>query len=253
MIEVTREDGVAVLRMDDGAMNAFALEDLRQLTATLHGLAEDHEPVVITGNGRAFSAGVDLPRLLAEDAEYGYAYIDALDRAFRALFAFPRPTVAAVDGHAIAGGFVLACCCDRRLAADGDAQLGLTELSVGVPFPPSAMEVVRHVTPAGARRLILEAELHDVAAIRDLGAIDEIVPAPELLARARELAARLGAVPASTYALTKQQLQYPVLERIEAEQNRTGDAVSEAWNSREIRERIERFVEDRIGRGTGGD
>lgn len=248
MLQLVEEDAAVVLRLDDGKVNALDLEALRELNATLDALRDDDDrPLVVTGNGRAFSAGVDLRRYVDEDAEYGYAYLDELDRSFRVLFAFPRPTVAAVDGHAIAGGMVIACCCDRRLAADVDARIGLTELAVGVPFPASALEIVRHAAPGGFDTLVLEAGLHDVEAARRLGVVHDVVEGAALLVRAKELAARLGAVPAATYALTKRQLQRPVLERIEAAHALTGDEVVGAWNSPQVRERMRAFLEDRVG------
>ncbi|MGH3442120.1 MAG: enoyl-CoA hydratase/isomerase family protein, partial [Nitriliruptorales bacterium] len=200
MLELVEEAAVVVLRLDDGKMNAFDLEALREVNATLDAVRDSERPLVVTG--RAFSAGVDLPRYLAEDAEYGYAYPDELGRCFRKLFTFPRPTVAAVDGHAIAGGTVIACCCDRRLAANGPARIGLTELAVGVPFPASALEIMRHAAPAGHDTLVLDAGLHDVETARRLGVVHEVVDPARLLDAAEEVAARLADIPAATYALT---------------------------------------------------
>ena len=100
-------------------------------------------PLVITGAGRVFSAGVDLNRVLEGGADYTDRLIPALSDVFDALFCFPGPTVAAINGAAIAGGCVLACACDRRLISP-DAGIGAAELRVGVPFPVAALEVMRY-------------------------------------------------------------------------------------------------------------
>ena len=103
--------------------------------------------MIITGTGTIFSAGVDLRRLLDGGSAYLADFLPALDRMLRRLLFLPKPVVAAVNGHAIAGGCVLACACDRRLAARGPGRVGVTELLVGVPFPAVALETMRLVVP----------------------------------------------------------------------------------------------------------
>ena len=103
--------------------------------------------VVVTGQGRMFSAGVDLPRLVAGGAAYAREFVPAMNHAFETLFAFTKPLVAAVNGHAIAGGCVLACCADYRIMAREPGRIGVPELLVGVPFPVVPLEIVRFATP----------------------------------------------------------------------------------------------------------
>src|SRR6185503_13899218 len=104
------------------------------------------QAVVVTGQGRMFSAGVDLLRLGEGGAPYVRSFLPALHRLYETVFFYPKPVVAAVNGHAIAGGCVLACCADRRIAARECGRIGVTELLVGVPFPPMAFEVMRFAT-----------------------------------------------------------------------------------------------------------
>src|SRR5216683_6145023 len=102
--------------------------------------------VVLTGTGAIFSAGVDLVRLLEGGAPYIREFLPALSTMLATVFAHPKPVVAAINGHAIAGGCVLACAADRRLMAREGGRIGVTELLVGVPFPPAAMEIMRCAT-----------------------------------------------------------------------------------------------------------
>src|SRR6201992_461123 len=113
-------------------------------------------PVILTGAGRAFSAGVDLRALVDGGKGYAEKFVVALSKAFRAIFDHPAPVIAAVNGHAIAGGCVLAMCADVRLMSGGT--IGLTELAVGVPFPVTALEICRDAMGISAAPRALRAK-----------------------------------------------------------------------------------------------
>ena len=219
MLKTYDRDGVTVVELDHGPVNALDLELLRALTATVE---RADSPVVLTGAGRIFSAGVDLRRIVEGADSYVADFLTALARAFLAVFTHPRPTVAAINGHAIAGGCLFALCCDTRVMAAG--KIGLTELAVGVRFPRSGLEIVRYA---------LGADTVDRDEALRLGVIDEITEPAVLLGRAVALASQLGSYPAAVYAATKCDLQRPVLEAI----NAGGDAaVTAAWSSPETRQ-----------------
>jgi enoyl-CoA hydratase len=135
MLSTEDRDDVVVLRIEHGRVGALDVELLNALT---EAVAAYDRAVVITGSGSSFSAGVDLRRTLDGGRSYTEELLVALSRTFRAVFDHPRPTVAAVNGHAIAGGCVLALACDLRLMSGG--RIGLTELAVGVPFPTEEMQ-----------------------------------------------------------------------------------------------------------------
>jgi enoyl-CoA hydratase len=210
---IEREDDgeVAILRMAHGPVNAMDLELCEAASRQLRGLAADPaQAVVLTGAGRAFSAGVDLRRYLEEGPPYVERFLPALAALFSAAFDLAKPVVAAVNGHAIAGGCVLAACADLTFMAEGNGRIGVPELKVGVPFPRVALEVLRHaVGEVAARRLVLGADTH-------------------LPAAARALATE---IPADSFAVTKAQLRRDARERI----GRAADEqepVSTLWNRR---------------------
>ena len=158
MIEWAEVDGIAVLTLARPPVNAL---DVELCTAVAEGLrgprVDGARAVVLTGAGRVFSAGVDLRSVVSGGVEYPRRLLPALTDMFRMAFTLPVPLVAAVNGHAIAGGCVLAACADVVLMSEG--RIGLPEVRVGVPFPRAAIEVVRHaVGDVGARRLMLGAE-----------------------------------------------------------------------------------------------
>src|ERR1051326_7131978 len=142
MLELQERGAVTVVRMTHGKVNALDVELLQAIAATFSGL-EPGRAVVFTGGGRAFSAGVDLKRIGEGGLDYVRGFRPSLSAAVKAVFDHPGPVVAAVNGHAIAGGCVLAAACDLRHMSGGT--IGLSEMRVGVPFPGAAMEVMRHL------------------------------------------------------------------------------------------------------------
>ncbi|MGR6917633.1 enoyl-CoA hydratase/isomerase family protein [[Actinomadura] parvosata] len=154
MIETADHAGVAVLALAHGPVNALDLELLTAVPEVLATVA-GARAVVLTGRGRAFSAGVDLKRIVEGGPEYVERFLPALSAAALALFEHPRPVVAAVNGHALAGGCVLAAACDARLMSGGT--IGLTELAAGVPFPTVPLEIMRHAAGPALEAMVLGA------------------------------------------------------------------------------------------------
>src|ERR1700758_4851747 len=155
MIEIQTVGTVQVLTFSSGRVNAQDVELLQDLTGALGELKRSGAgALVITGAGRAFSAGVDLNRVVDGGLDYTDRLVPALSEAFEAMFCYPGPTVAAINGAAIAGGCVLACACDRRLITP-DAKIGASEVRVGVPFPVAALEVMRYACGRHAEEVLL--------------------------------------------------------------------------------------------------
>ncbi|SDD22302.1 enoyl-CoA hydratase [Geodermatophilus telluris] len=224
---------VVVLRIEHGRVGALDVELLDALT---EAVTASDRALVVTGSGSSFSAGVDLRRVLDGGRSYTEALLTALTRTFRAVFDHPRPTVAAVNGHAIAGGCVLALTCDLRLVSGG--RIGLTELAVGVPFPTAALEIVRHALGPRAGRVLLGAGTVDPERALALGVADELTGPDELLPRAVALAGELAARSPGSYRLAKAALHRPADAAIEAA---AGDdaAVVGGWTAEDTRRRIE--------------
>jgi enoyl-CoA hydratase len=240
------EDRVAVLRLAHGPVNAMDQELCEAIAERFRALDSDPaRAVVVTGTGRAFSAGVDLKRILDEGAPYVERFLPALSAAFRALFQLSKPVVAAVNGHAIAGGCVLAACSDVTLMADGPGRIGVPEARVGPPFPRIAIEVLRHaVGDVAARRLMVGALTYTPADAQALGLVDRVLPADELLQQAVATARALATeVPSDTFALTKAQLRRDALERTVRYADED-EAVATLWSRRAVDGWTARYLEN---------
>jgi enoyl-CoA hydratase len=247
-IEITFDDEIAIMRIEHGPVNALDAELLSALGDSLEAVERSPaKAVVVTGTGAAFSAGADLLRLLDEGSGYVEKARPHADRVFERMFLISRPMVAAINGHAIAGGCVLALACDHRITVPGDHRVGLAELRVGVPFPVWALETVRFaVAPPQLQRLIYSGRLTTPEEALALGLVDEIVPADQLIDRSIEVARRLASIPAATFALTKRTLREPFAERA----RRTGGIDDEGmviWASAEARDSVGRFIERTLG------
>jgi enoyl-CoA hydratase len=206
-VRIEEHGELALVRIDRPPANALDLELLDDGRQALEELAAA-EPgaVVLTGREGFFSAGVDLKLAPTLDPAGQSAMVQGINRLFAGWYSFPRPVVAAVNGHAIAGGLILALCADHRVGGGG--KLGLTELRAGIGYPLAAMTVVRaELAPAAARELVLRAQLVDPEEALRLGALDELVSEGEVLARALEVAGELAALPRDAYGRIKRQLR----------------------------------------------
>ncbi|KAB2350174.1 enoyl-CoA hydratase/isomerase family protein [Actinomadura rudentiformis] len=245
MIEVDVTDGIGVVRLAHGKVNALDLELCRAIEATLRDLdSGEVRAVVLTGSGRAFSAGVDLERIVKGGADYVTDYLPALVGAFQAVFDVGKPAVAAVNGHAIAGGCVLAAACDHRVMAAGTGTIGVPELYVGVPFPAVALEIMEYALgPVAARRAILGGRNLAAAEALAFGLVDEVAEPEDLLERALVVADRLAtAIPADVFRHTKRQLHGDASQRLDA------DAMtSRLWQKAAADGRIRAFMDRTVG------
>ena len=157
MITIEERSDVVVVSLARVPVNALDLPMVEELESTFARLAAapSRAGVVLTGAGNAFSAGVDTKAFMSYDRATRHRMVLAITRMTRAILSLSCPLVAAVNGHALGGGFVLMLCCDYRLAADdASVRLGLTEARAGVPFPAGPVAVMKHEVPAGLLRLL---------------------------------------------------------------------------------------------------
>jgi enoyl-CoA hydratase len=250
VIERHDVDEVAVVRIVHGKVNALDLELVQAIARSFVELEDEPvRAVVLTGSGRAFSAGVDLSRIIDGGPDYVAAFLPALVEAFLAVFRLGKPVVAAVNGHAIAGGAILVCACDHRIMSGG--RIGVTELRVGVPFPVAAMEILHHALGVTkARAAIIDGETYDPTHAAQLGLIDAVASDADLLERAVAHAVTLaGTIPADTYRHTKRQLHRATDERIQR-WTAAGDAEAiRLWTTAAADGRIARFLTEVVRRG----
>ena len=229
-LKIEERDGVRVLRMQFGRANAMNTRMLDELAAALS--AGDPQPTVLTGEGKIFCAGLDLVELDALDRDDFEAFLTRFSRTMVQVLTTPFPLVAAVNGHAVAGGCVLALACDYRVGTKGEFKIGMNELAIGVTLPAAGLEIPRGaLTPAALRRVALNAELMDPQTALDIGVLDELAPDAETaIERACELARSLGQY-GDVFTTVKGSIVGPIAHRIKDHRVAFDHRFVESWFS----------------------
>jgi enoyl-CoA hydratase/carnithine racemase len=237
-IQIEKNNNIAVLRIDRPPANAIDLTLAGEFENALVEINESSDigTLIITGEGSCFSAGLDLKALPSYDRAQQQAMVMAVNQMFGRLYGLPVPTIAAVNGHAIAGGVILALACDYRVGAEGDYKLGLAEARVGVAFPVAAMAIVKsELAPAVAKTMVLTARNYSPREAVASGVLDELQPADRLLERAIEVAREMAALPRSTYWPIKRSLRSHARALIDDAISNRNEPMLDSWLNEETR------------------
>jgi len=228
---VEQHDDVVVLRLHRPPANAFCLELANDFWAAFETDAVKRaKALVVTGSGKFFSGGLDLKLVPAYSAEQQREFLGVLNRVIGRLYGSPVPVVAAVNGHAMAGAFVLVLTADYRVGATDSSQFGLTEARVGIPFPAAPMVVVHaELAPQDLRYIVLHARGFGAEEALRRGVLDELQPPSALLGRALEVARDMASMPADGYLRIKQQVRGAALARIEEIVTKGADPMLGGW------------------------
>jgi methylglutaconyl-CoA hydratase len=234
--------------------NAISYELIEELLTVLDEVANSSARVLIlTGAGKAFCSGMDLDNLkvlVGRSPEQSLKDSEIMARLFRSLYDFPRLTIAAVNGAAIAGGCGLATLCDLTLAAP-EAKFGYTEVRIG--FVPAIVStfLLRQVGEKHARDLLLTGRIIEAEEAHRIGLINEIVPAEKLLERARELASHLMENSAASLVCTKRLLSDYARAQLDAQIQAAVRENAAIRATKDFREGISSFLEKRKPRWSG--
>lgn len=252
MIDIEMLDEVAVLRLARGTANALDLEflsEIRRRVAEVTPAAT--RGLVLTSSGPIFCAGLDLPTLIDYDRDRMRELLRQLRGCCLDLFSYPRPTVAALNGHAIAGGALLSLACDRRHVVLGQSKWGLNEAQLGLALPAFAIEMMRYALERPTvEKLLYSGTLYPAFKAHDMGALDELVEEDDLLDSAVRAIGEWSASP-EAFADIKRRLHAPVLEAIESNPEPEEEWM-ELWFSPGVQTRLREAVEGLRSRGKGG-
>lgn len=213
-VTCTIEDGVAVVRLDDGKVNVVSHRVIDLLHRYLDVAEGEARSVAIIGRPGKLSAGFDLTEMTAGIARTR-ALVGAGGTLLMRIYGHPQPVVLAVTGHALAAGALLTLACDTRIGADGPAKIGLNETAIGMGLPRYATELAQaRLAPAHLTRGAIQAEIYDPAGAVEAGYLDRVVPADECEAATIAEARRLGELSTGAYSHTKAALRGALIERV---------------------------------------
>ncbi|HVV85211.1 MAG TPA: enoyl-CoA hydratase/isomerase family protein [Kofleriaceae bacterium] len=248
MIELRDDDGIAVMTMAAGRANAIDGPFLDGLADGLdRAVRERPRALVLTGAGSTFSAGLALPTLIELDRGALREVMHRFTRVMRQVLELPLPTVAAINGPAIAGGCVLALMCDQRVmvgdGAKGAPRIGLNESQLGIGLPAVVVEVARHKLPATSFVAVaLAGALFEARRALDFGLIDEVATAADLAERAMTRARAMTASGPDAYAQIKQAWNRPIVDAIAGTDEPALEAWLDTWFSADGQARLRAIV-----------
>ena len=246
-INIEYQDQVATLSLNKGVTNPLNLDLLHELAETLSTLKSSSEmrSLVLTSVGdKFFSIGFDIPQLYDLPREDLITTYQAFNQVCLDLYTFPKPTVIAMKGHAIAGGTILALCCDYRFIAEGHKLMGLNEIKLGVPVPYLADLILQQVVGTRRARQVVESgDLYSPDELAELGLVDDVLPLDQVLPAAIIKAQSLGDHPPKAYALIKRSRVEIVTKQYKERRALKEEQFIECWYSPAARERLKSAME----------
>lgn len=242
MISVDRHGKLLLVELNRGVTNAINLELVQELTRIVKQAREAsyvHALVLASTNNKFFSIGFDLPHLLTLAREQMEVFFRAFNQLSLDLYTLPKPTVAALTGHTVAGGCILALTCDYRLLAEGRKLMGLNEIKLGVPVPYPADCMLRSLTGTRAARDIIDSgALYRPEQALELGLVDQVRPQEQVRDEALARAEALGAEPRHAFALIKLNRIEAVVSQVQAQLEVKQQQFCECWFRADTQERL---------------
>jgi len=238
-VRLEKQRDVSILTMARGKVNALDEAMVDTLREALQSLERDSRvrAVALAGQGSFFSFGFDVPALYDYPPGDFMRFLGKFTGLYISLFTFPKPLVAALNGHAVAGGCMLATTADYRVMASGKARISLNEVTFGASLFAGSVEMLVHaVGQRRAEAIALEGAMFPAEAAHAIGLVDEVVPPEVVVARAVEIAARMAARDAVAYASIKRLLRGPAAERIRLSEEDSLKRFVEIWYSPTTRE-----------------
>jgi enoyl-CoA hydratase/carnithine racemase len=242
LLRIDRDGPVAIVRLTRGVTNPINGELVGELAAAVRHAKEAPDIrglVLASANDKFFSIGWDIPQLIGLTQSDFADFFRRYNRLCLDLYTLPKPTVAAITGHAIAGGCILALCCDYRYVADAKKLIGLNEIKLGAPLP----YVVDCLLPAlvggrYAREIMESGDFYAPDAALRMGLADAVLPLDQVLSASVEKAKALGAMPEQAFAIIKgnrtEAIERQIAARLEEQERR----FVECWYSAAARERL---------------
>lgn len=220
MLNQKTEDGIIIATLDDGKTNTITADALETLSAIIKNVNEndDIKGLVLTGAGKTFSSGFDLPMFLGfKDLDEVVAFFRKEEEILINLFMCRKPVVAAWNGAAVAGGFIFSMAADYRIVKNHPKiKVGMNEIKIGLGLSIVQTEVVRFAldTEKNFRNVMYFGEMYDVQKAKEIGIVDEIVEEDQLIARAKQLVSLWIDNPGRAFMLLKSSMRKPYEDRM---------------------------------------
>ena len=238
-IRIEDKDGVVVLRLTNGVTNAISKELVDDLSASLTQIRDSCRGLVLAGGDKFFSIGLALPQLLQLQREEMDLFWQRFDQVLLDLYTLPVPTIAAVNGHAVAGGTILALTADDRFIGDGRNLMGLNEVNIGVPVPYLADLLLRQLidTPA-ANEMVFGGELIEPEKAKAIGLVRNIVTEASVETHAVDIVRSLSVKPQHAMRQIMENRTESLVRKFERHRDAKRTAMMECWFRPEVQKML---------------
>ncbi|MFX0182720.1 MAG: enoyl-CoA hydratase/isomerase family protein [Candidatus Hodarchaeota archaeon] len=242
MITFELHEKVGVIKLHRGITNALNSKLVQELIETLRLRRKNsgvRALVLTSANDKFFSIGLDIPELFDLSKEEFAKFYHSYNNLCMDLYTFPKPTIVAIPGHAIAGGCILTLCCDYRLMAEGRKLMGLNEIKLGVPVPYPGDCMLRELVGIQRAREITDiGDFYDSKALFQIGIVDEIVPVDQLHSKSIAKASKLGSLPLDAFQKIKRNRIEAIENNIRNNLVEKEELFIESWYRDSTRERL---------------
>ncbi len=244
-VEVSKKEGVATLRLCRGKVNALTGAVVDQIKAALSDIEEDPgiRAVIITGKGSFFSFGFDVPEFLSYSKDEFSDFLKGFTALLKYMFLFPKPIVAALNGHTMAGGCMFSLACDQRIMATGRAKISLNEISFGSSVLAGSVEMLRACAGnANAMEILYSGAMYSAEQAQTFGLVDHVAQDQDLVSLSEKIAAELGKKPSAAFTSIKSLLRKPIAESFEKMEADAIREFVEIWYSEATWENLKKIM-----------
>jgi enoyl-CoA hydratase/carnithine racemase len=246
-IRAERRDNVTVISLNRGTTNAINQQLVDELTKALRQVRDDSDArgvVLVSSNEKFFSIGLDIPQLFELSRDDFGAFYRAFNQLCIDLYTLPKPLVAAITGHATAGGCILALCCDYRFIAEGRKLMGMNEIKLGVPVPYPIDCIFRQLVGVRiAREVVDSGEFYPPDELIGMGMVDQALPLEQVLPKSIDKVRLLGSYRQEAFKMIKRNRTETVEAEILARLKEKEEFFIECWYSDEVRKRLKEAME----------
>ena len=240
-VDLSIDDGIATVKLNRGKVHALNETLVEQLGATFNDLKYDNtvKSIILTGSGKFFSFGLDIPELMPYSRESFEEFIIKFCNLYSQIYMFPKPVICAINGHAIAGGFILASCCDYRLMVTGRAKIALNEVTFGSSIFAGNLEILKALVGVRNAELIaLRGKMYSAEQAKEFNLIDRIVSEDDLIPEAVYMADSYAQKDKTAYNSIKKLIRQPVYEAYKTREELAIKEFVKIWYSEYTRSQL---------------
>ncbi len=241
-VRISFEGGIALIELARGKVNAISEAFTEELHLRLEEIEKDSgvRTVILTGSGKFFSFGLDIPEFLNYPKESFQKFVGKFADLYTYLFNYPKPVIAALNGHTVAGGFMLATACDYRIMVSGSSRISLNEITFGSSlFPGSAVMLAYCVGNRNAEKIALSGKMYSAEEALTIGLVDQVTDEDKLAIKAQETAQDFVKLEGPAFRSIKNLMRGPVAEEMRRQDKLYRDEMIDIWYSEDTWRRLQ--------------